>query len=818
MKNNIRNWNFLRITAFLLFLVCIIFTFSCRSWFYGKKIKYTVEYDSSEERGKLKNLDAETVLKQVFYPQDDILTCLYARIVKHGQTGSIIVTVYDKNGKEIASVTTDCSDLIEKGNQRFDFQVNVVAGAEYYYTITFEGVEDEYPVFRTAKCTEAGSLILGVLYMNDVIQEQSIITTFKYQESYTGNAFWRLCLILALLTLLFVFFEPFIPKRETNLFPLFIPFHALLSFFLLEYIVGHYIWELDAKTILLNVVLCSYIFIALSVLFLWKGRLVLYGGTVICTILGIAEYYVLKFRGTPLVLYDLLSVGTAADVADSYTFDITERMVVAVLILAVLFLWEGKICFRRCRPRVYAGMLGGLLLFGAGSFFIIRSMPLTAEASAARNGGIFWSLKSTYKKNGYFLGTYLYQCFQVVDKPDNYSGDLVREAAGILEETGDMDETSQEETLSEEEYPNIIAIMNESWTDFNGVGGIETTEPVTPFIDALEENTIKGNLYVSVYAGGTANTEFEFLTGSTMNFLPSGSIPFQIYIHDETSSLATYLKSLGYSTTALHLSKATNYNRDEAYPLLGFDEFISESDVEDAEIIRTRASDRATYQIIEECYENWKEEQESEHFFLFDVTIQNHGGYSYGYTSEIANPLLSDLDTDESTAEYLALLRESDQAFQELIEYFEQQEEHVIILMFGDHWPLMSDATYDYLMNKISDKSDQEQLQAQYTTSFIIWANYDIEEAEIEKLSANYLSALLLDTAELPLNGYQTFLSELMELLPVINVNGCIDADENYYWSIDELDDETANMAETYKLLQYGHLFGSLSDLADFFG
>ena len=358
--------------------------------------------------------------------------------------------------------------------------------------------------------------------------------------------------------------------------------------------------------------------------------------------------------------------------------------------------------------------------------------------------------------------------------------------------------------------------MNESFTDFASVGGIQTSKPLLPFIDSLQENTVKGNLYVPVFGGGTANTEFEFLTGSTMRFLPTGSTPYQAYVKRELPSLASYLKQYGYETLACHFASGSNWNRDQVYPLLGFDTFLTDKDVGELEEIHGYPSDQADYEEVCRQYEAWKASGISEHFFCFNVTIQNHGGYLSGYRSEDA-PQYTGGQTSDDVEEYLSLLRESDRAFEQLVNYFEQEEEPTVILMFGDHWPRLNNAFINSMANQADTENELEKNQNKYVTPFVIWANYNIEETQIEKLSANYLAAELLQVAGVPVNAYQNFLLNLSEEVPVIDTLGFIQSDGFYADSREMLDASSQAGLQEYAMLQYAHLFGKNENLEMFF-
>ncbi len=800
------NWDRGRWFSLLFLALCLFVTLARRQSFYGEPSETAIGWDTARGTTDFSELNEETVLRQVFYPQSGILSYIYVAIGGHGQTGAMVVTVYDEKDQEIAVRELPCAQMVESGAQGVNINVRVTPGREYAYTLTFREVEDEYPVVRTAWCLTEGEL--GTLYLDGQPQEQKIYGLFVYQPYYTESYEWHICLAVTALAFLLLALYPWLPLWETRLLPLFLYGHALLGVFLLELTAGAP-QGLTWRKLLYNTILCSFLFLFLF-LFLWNGKLLLKTGTILCFLLGVAQYYVLKFRGTPLVPGDLLSIGTAMEVSGNYRFDLPPQMITSFLVLAVVLLWERKIRFKKYTLRVRGAVLCLLLLCGAGSFGYLRSRPVL---STGNNGGFFWSMTESYKKYGYLLSTYIYQHYQVIEKPDTYSEKTVED---LMEEV-----ESQKEAAAgagdEGQYPNIIAIMNESFTDFASVGGLETSEPVTPFLDSLEENTVRGNLYVSVFGGGTANTEFEFLTGSTMGFLPAGSTPYQAYIKKELPSLASCLKQYDYTSLVCHFANRTNWNRDQVYPLLGFDAYLSEEDAGELDTIHGYPSDAANYREVLRLYEDWKAQGETAHFFCFNVTIQNHGGYTSGYRCEDP-PQYTGGQSQEDVEEYLSLLRESDLAFKELVEYFQNEEEPAVILMFGDHWPRLNGSFISALTSQAGDVSGLEKNQNKYVTPFVIWANYDIEEERIEKLSANYLGALLLKTAGIPQNGYQFFLEELSRRIPVINALGYVDSAGNYLDSSEELEEENIRWVEAYQILQYDNLFGKTDGSGGFFG
>ena len=352
---------------------------------------------------------------------------------------------------------------------------------------------------------------------------------------------------------------------------------------------------------------------------------------------------------------------------------------------------------------------------------------------------------------------------------------------------------------------NIIVIMDEAFSDLSVDGDLPLSGEQMPFIDSLTENTIKGYAWSSVFGGTTANSEYEFLTGNSMAFLPAGSVPYQLFIQPEENSLVGQLSSLGYSTTAMYPYKRSGWNRTLVYPRLGFENILFENDLEDVEYVRDYISDQSDFEQVVKLYEA---KEEGSKFFLCNVTMQNHSAYNLEWTNlEKTVTLAGRLEGSSSWAnQYLSLVRATDDAFAYLIDYFSRVEEPTLIPFFGDHQPQLSTDFYEKLMgSSLNDLSDEE-AEARYKTVFVLWANYDIPEAQDVNISMNYLSTLLLQQTNLPLSGYQTFLADLMEEVPVIHATGYWTAEGTYAKSADQLPGNLGELVNRYAILQYNNI------------
>ena len=344
--------------------------------------------------------------------------------------------------------------------------------------------------------------------------------------------------------------------------------------------------------------------------------------------------------------------------------------------------------------------------------------------------------------------------------------------------------------------------MNEAFSDLGVLGNFTTNEDYMPFVHSLQngaKNTVSGYLNVSVKGGNTANTEFEFLTGNSMAFLPAGSIPYQQYIKGETPSLASYLSGLGYETYAMHPYYATGWNRDKVYPYFGFHNIEFMDDFYGATYLRKYVDDASCVRKIIDTYENKKEDTP---MFLFQVTMQNHGAYDEIY-SNFTPDIFVDGVPYESVSQYFSLVKRSDEALKSLITYFEEQEEPTVIVFFGDHQPNDAIAAPILSLNGKDVKNLSKEDEAKrYEVPYIIWANYDIREGKKEDTSANYLAAKVLDVAGVPLSAYQNYLLELEKTMPIVSAERVVN-EKGEETTIKGAKKELLN----YQRLQYYQLF-----------
>lgn len=518
---------------------------------------------------------------------------------------------------------------------------------------------------------------------------------------------------------------------------------------------------------------------------------------------GLTNHYVMAFRSTPFVPWDLLSARTAASVAQNYDFTPTPRMIV-VTVLFVLLMVAVRIL--RKVPRIKLPIrLGSAVLCGLALCLFVNTLQQETFQNKHYLYPFLFTPAYMTKVNGMAVTFAMDLAYVAVDKPEGYSAE---EAQKTLEQYGNTDNVfaddeentndskNRGEDANNKDLPNIIVIMDEAFSDLSVVGDLETNEDYMPFMHKMQQgadHTITGYAQVSVCGGNTANSEFEFLTGNTMSFLPSGSIPYQQYITKDTPSLASYLASLGYETYAQHPYYASGWNREKVYPLIGFEHLNFIDDYANKTYVRKYVSDDADMQHIIDTYEN---KEDGKPAFIFNVTMQNHGGYTDAF-SDLSEDVHATNYNSEVLDRYLSLIRLTDQSLEKLVDYFSNVDEKTVIVFFGDHQP--SDAVAAQVQDSMllpGESVPDEQLRKRYLVPYLVWANYDIDGATQQNTSLNYLSAEVLKAAGVPTDAYQNFLLDLQKSYPVMSAAGRTDAS-----------DADENMLNTYKKLQYYNLF-----------
>lgn len=575
----------------------------------------------------------------------------------------------------------------------------------------------------------------------------------------------------------------------------------VISFLMVEIMVGNYNLEMYRKYSIYNLAWYYALYLLIfSIIRHYTITILLCD--IFVYIVATINYLVFLFRGNPIIPTDLLAWETGMSVASNYEISISKGFLIATVLMAIQLTIGCMLSKDERKPSLlnrFAVMGTSAAIIGVIVFTFFHTDLIQKKIQLID----FFAPKYTYNTYGTVFGFVANIKAMETKNPEGYSIEEVRDAFLDIEES----------QSSSKEHPNIIVIMNEAYADINMIGNFPTNIDYFPFTKKLEENTTKGTLYVSVFGGATSDTEYEFLTGNSMAVMPQNSVPYQQFITGPTDSLASILKQQGYYNIAIHPYAPSGYKRDIVYPLLGFDEFLSMKDFDNPRYIRSYISDLDSYQKIIEQYEERKSSNQP--LFIFNVTMQNHGGYSSDRIfDEKDTVLLKNTDRYPVAEQYLSLLRESDKAFEHLVRYFSKEKEHTVILLFGDHQPVAFSRIHDDI-NSGSKITELERFRRKYCVPFVLWANYDIPEDDIDQISANYLAAYLLKTVGINGSEYQQYLMNLYEEIPVINALFYIDK-YNQIHKFSEMNEFTKVINE-YRYVGYNNALDKKNRLKEYY-
>ena len=514
-----------------------------------------------------------------------------------------------------------------------------------------------------------------------------------------------------------------------------------------------------------------------------KPRLSFAVGIIPFLLLSLANYYIFKFRGNEFTPMDFLSIGIAKNVAGNYdfgwTFNPTCGLFSYLLILHMGFCLKPAQINKKKLTRIVAA----ILCVAAAGISIAR-LPSVYVMCWEKMG-------STH--NGFLVNFFAQIVTTLKQEPEGYTYEITEKIA----ERYVAHDSSSAVIDSAAEFPSIIVIMDEAYAD------LSTLNPEfgdTLLYKTLHKNTIKGLALSSVNGGGTANSEYEFLTGNSMAFFTHGISVYQMYIKAPAYSMAAYLKGLGYETIATHPFHKQGWSRDAIWPLLGFETTTFLEDYPQKKKIRDYVSDQEMFEYIIDKFEHKKKP-----LFLYGVTMQNHSGYIPDGESQKLQVPLKRYPGFPDAELYTGLIHESDKALKYLLHYFEQVNEKVVVVFYGDHFPGLNKHFYLSLYGKkFITLNDRQKL---YKVPFFVWTNYDSKSVDVPLTSLNYLSNYVYKVAGIKFPAYNKFLSDMQGQIPAMNSWGFYSTIHHKFRNYNYADGKEKEMLQEYKFLQHNSIF-----------
>ncbi len=512
--------------------------------------------------------------------------------------------------------------------------------------------------------------------------------------------------------------------------------------------------------------------------------------------LQIINYFKFTLKGEYVGLFDINLIREAVNISKRFNIQLTLNIIWSILclswLISITLIIKEKINSKKIR---YCGTIISMII-------IILMVNVIMNDDVINGIGIDtneFNINENYENNG-FLFTLINRAGRLnINQPENYNKENIKT---VINKSGLV---GQEDI---ELKPNIIIIMNEAFTDITELQNISVSEDPLSYFRQLQKDFTSGNVITPVFGGFTSQVEYQVLTGNSTFFTGAANIAYSDYIYDGFPSIVNSLNNIGYNSIAIHPYKKDFYSRDAVYSKLGFSRFITEEDFIDPHRIRSYISDQ---DLVERIIKEYEENKNSKPLFIHAVTMQNHGPYDSDEDMEL-NISVESAKLNESNKSILSvyanLLKESDDAFKYLVEYFKGVAEPTIIVMFGDHKPVLGNNFSAYRqLGIVDDNMNCTRFYDIYHTPFVIFNNFGLDKKYYSKVDSTYLGAIILKNAKLNYDIYFNHLYNQLDFLAAINeffyVNG--DGEIN---DINDIPTETQDVLDNLWLLQYDRIFG----------
>ena len=534
-------------------------------------------------------------------------------------------------------------------------------------------------------------------------------------------------------------------------------------------------------------------------------------GVAAFALVGVAQYFVLSFKGSVILPSDLYALGTAAAVSGGYRYGIDSGVLNACTCVALAwcllaFVRPSLTACPRLRFAPLVNVVAGIAIVG-GAYAMVELPNYAVDLGVDMN---YWWAVNRYQAQGMLVTFNTARQDLAIHVPEGYT----EQAAAAAEEelaaryrsgAGAGTQRKAAEQQFAQEHPTVIAVMNEAFADLSTLEELHVGYKGPEFFNTAEKGVLaRGSFAVPVLGGGTCNTEFEFLTGHALACMGQGKYPYSMYSLETCSSLAAQLRALGYKTSAMHPNYAENWNRDKRYAELGFEAFYAQSAFAGKPRYHNGVTDAATYEKILELLE-----EDSAPQFIFDVTMQNHGGYTKGDTPEDQLLGLAPQGIDESTTaqlnEYAACIAASDRDLEWFVGELRTLKRPVVLVFFGDHHPNFSRTLNDALC--VDDTNETAHDERIFQTSYLVWANYEVagapqaDPSERDDTAAFLLGAHVYASIGVPLTQFQEAQLGLRDSVRSFNAHGYLGADD--VWRPLDADSAYKPALDAFSLAEY---------------
>jgi phosphoglycerol transferase MdoB-like AlkP superfamily enzyme len=513
----------------------------------------------------------------------------------------------------------------------------------------------------------------------------------------------------------------------------------------------------------------------------------------ILIILSLISGVKLKMLGVPLLPWDFVLSGETGDMLKYLNNIVSVQIILGILIfvaISYLALYRTPLFLNR-----FSWKERGITAFVA---LILMTSLYTDQPLHARNWvGIHelpWNQAENAAANGFALTTLMNTKIMFTDQMNGFTDQDVSNIIDQIPASAKSDNHGVK--------PNVVVVLSEAFWDPTIIKGTQFSQDPIPFFHHLQQNYSSGHMLSPQFGGGTANVEFEVLTGNSMRFLPQGSVPYNQFITHGVDSLASILARQGYTSTAINPFYNWFFNSKSVYRNLGFSSFIPIEYFKPHYEGPYIADSEVAYNIIT------KSEATPGPDFIFANTMENHFHFFPGKFKENTFNVSGDLpETTRGMLETLSQgMNASDKMLQSIVEHFEKTKEPTIVIFFGDHLPYLGDDYQAFIESKYLDgKKDPDFLNKMYKVPVVVWNNFLPAKKDNLDISPSFLGPYVLNLAKQQGSYYTDFLYQLSQKIPVIPPS-------NYYAKMNIKPEDLKD----YQILQKDILFGNQVGCKDY--
>jgi phosphoglycerol transferase MdoB-like AlkP superfamily enzyme len=513
--------------------------------------------------------------------------------------------------------------------------------------------------------------------------------------------------------------------------------------------------------------------------------------------LDCSQYFKIKILGEPVYPWDLNQLKNMGEMMKIVRNFISPALLIAVGVLGLFILcatyWLPR--NKMALPLRMAFMVPAVVAILACTHLQTPVMAKSLEKMGVTD--YHWNQEQNYMENGFMLGFLSNIGAKIENQPADYSQAALQQ---IVQTYSAGSSTSA--NASDAEKPNIVYVMDESLFDPTRLTNLSFSEDPMSNMHQYQNTYATGWSLSPVFGGGTSNVEFEALTGMNMSFINEGAVPYQQVLAKKNSfpSLVSLLKARGYETTAVHPFDKTFYNRNRVYPVLGFDQFISQDNIKYTDKLSSNGyiSDMSAVKQVVDVLNS-----SDQPHFVHLVTMQNHlpilPGMNGPNTIKV-NGLQGSGQTEMES--YAQSVKETDKAVKYLVDSIQQMKRPTIVVVFGDHLPSLDSQTYAPYLSTLTPAQQEE---FRHQTPLVVAANFTLKDKQLGTLAPSFFGPLVFELTDQPLPPYYQLLEKIKNELPGVSPDVYVDSQGTPTLNLSA---EQKKLLHDYELVQYDLLYG----------